>query len=102
MDDILTTKKPRNFYVEVQQQTIYQRFAIDYSKVLLCLQAVLMNAYNEKNTYIYTEKVLWTITDTIFFFDQANMIACDHVNISLVSHDKQKLQEQTQVTVTLL
>jgi len=30
------------------------------------------------------------------------MIACDHVNISLVSHDKQKLQEQTQVTVTLL
>lgn len=25
------------------------------------------------------------------------MIACDHVNISLVSHNKQKSQEQTQV-----
>lgn len=33
----------------------------------------------------------------VFFFDWANMIACDHVNISLVSHNKQKSQEQTQV-----
>lgn len=30
------------------------------------------------------------------------MIACDHVNISLVSHNKQNLQEHTQVKMTLL
>lgn len=43
-----------------------------------------------------------SLTDTFFFSDWANMIACDHVNISLVSHNKQKLQEQTQVKMTLL
>lgn len=54
--------------------------------------------------YTYTEEAYMNcyLQIQFFFFDWANMIACNHANISLVSHSKQKLQKQTQVKVTLL
>lgn len=53
-----------------------------------------------KHMYAYSTKAYMTCH--YYFFDWGNTIACDHVNIPLISHNKQKLQEPTQVKMTVM